>query len=31
MFMRELMLLFDEGLLTEEFYIQKVAECDNMQ
>ncbi len=29
--LRQLQLLFDEGLLTEDFYVEKVAECEAMK
>jgi hypothetical protein len=29
--LREIKLLFEEGLLTEEFYCNKVAECEAAQ
>jgi hypothetical protein len=29
--LRELSLLFDEGVLTEDFYLEKVAECEALQ
>jgi hypothetical protein len=29
--LRQLKLLYEEGLLTDEFYEEKVAECDEVQ